>query len=367
MNNEEIERKLREHGFSIIKKYNTQKKIHVKDEEGYKYVIDLYNIIGLNQKAMPFHKSNPYTIENIQTYLNKFSPTSSIVSTEYNGNTDTLQFRCKECGNLYKRKWSKMKDCQNKVCRGCASRLCQSHTYEYVENVFKQYGYKLLEKEYIKNSQPLYCEDDEGYRYKISLQNLEKGRNPRKFSMKSNIENYMYNINVFIKKMNINAKTIEYVSNNKVKFLCECGEEFVTDTYKFISGEKRRCEKCTKKISGLELKVMEYFIRYNIRFIHQYSYSDCKNKRELPFDFYLPEFNTCIEVDGDQHFHLAFVSDKERALQNFRKIKDNDEKKNAYCYNNNINLIRIPYWKIKNGSFENILSQFKSIKSNDFD
>lgn len=34
------------------------------------------------------------------------------------------------------------------------------------------------------------------------------------------------------------------------------------------------------------------------------------------------------------------------------------EKKEEYCLNNGIGLIRIPYWKIKSGKFKEILSQF---------
>ena len=365
MNNEEIVTKLQEHGFTILEERYSKKKIPVVDRKGYKYVIDLYNIICLNQNVLSFHVSNPYTIENIQTYLNNFNPTSFIQSTEYKGNEDTLIFKCGLCGRLYQRSWAKMKSCKNKVCRKCISHVEQSYSRDYIEGTFERHGYKLLEEKYIRNSQPLLCEDKDGYKYKISLQNLEKGRNPRKFSMEYNMDNYSDNLNLFIKKNKLNIKLIELLPNNKAKFECSCGDLFTTDVYRVVSGEKRRCNKCTHKISGLELEVMNYLSFKNIRFDYQHVYNDCRNKKCLPFDFYLPDFNTCIEIDGDQHFHPAFTSNTEKALKNFKKILSNDEKKERYCKKNNINLIRIPYWEIKNGKFKKILSQFTNRLNNE--
>lgn len=80
--------------------------------------------------------------------------------------------------------------------------------------------------------------DKNGYKYKISLQNLEKGRNPRKFSWNTNYSNCFYNINVFIKNNNLANQVIEVYNNRKAKFICECGNEFTTDVYRFINDKK---------------------------------------------------------------------------------------------------------------------------------
>lgn len=44
---------------------------------------DILNVITLNQGIAPFYKSNPYTIDNIQIYLNKFELSSMILSKEF--------------------------------------------------------------------------------------------------------------------------------------------------------------------------------------------------------------------------------------------------------------------------------------------
>lgn len=73
-------------------------------------------------------------------------------------------------------------------------------------------------------------------------------------------------------------------------------------------------------------------------------FSDCRDINPLPFDFYLPNSNQIIEFDGKQHFdqsslfYHTTLSDQ----------KSHDEIKNKYCKDNNIGLLRIPYWEINN-------------------
>jgi hypothetical protein len=74
------------------------------------------------------------------------------------------------------------------------------------------------------------------------------------------------------------------------------------------------------------------------------SFEGCTNKgggkvcRRLRFDFYLPEQNTLIEYDGEQHF-----VQRGKFGNKFDALKQNDIIKNNYCKDNNIKLIRIHY------------------------
>ena len=52
----------------------------------------------------------------------------------------------------------------------------------------------------------------------------------------------------------------------------------------------------------------------------------------------------CIEFDGIQHFKPV---EKFGGIKNHELIKIRDGIKNSYCANNKINLIRIPYTKLK--------------------
>jgi len=100
-----------------------------------------------------------------------------------------------------------------------------------------------------------------------------------------------------------------------------------------ISGFHEQKSKGEERISKI---LDEFEIQYN----RQKSFNGCKNKYILHFDFYLPDYNICIEYDGIQHFEpIEFFGGKE-TLEYNKKI---DSIKNEYCKINNILLIRIKY------------------------
>ena len=100
-----------------------------------------------------------------------------------------------------------------------------------------------------------------------------------------------------------------------------------------ISGFYRQKSKGEERISKI---LDEFEIKYN----RQKSFNGCKNKYILHFDFYLPDYNICIEYDGIQHFDpIEFFGGKE-TLEYNKKI---DSIKNEYCKINNILLVRIKY------------------------
>ncbi len=100
----------------------------------------------------------------------------------------------------------------------------------------------------------------------------------------------------------------------------------------------RGCPKC--KQSRGETKIALYLDQNKIKYIQEYKFIDCKYITYLPFDFYLPELNTCIEFDGKQHHKIDEFFGGEEAFELRQK---RDEIKNKYCLDNNINLIRIKY------------------------
>lgn len=98
------------------------------------------------------------------------------------------------------------------------------------------------------------------------------------------------------------------------------------------------CPECN--ISKGENKIKEYLIDCNINYISQYTFDDCKNYHVLPFDFYLPKYNLCIEYDGIQHFEpIEFFGGQ----NGFEETVKRDTIKTNYCLLNNIQLIRIRY------------------------
>lgn len=68
-------------------------------------------------------------------------------------------------------------------------------------------------------------------------------------------------------------------------------------------------------------------------------FDECKNKRHLPFDFYIPEQNLCIEFNGTQHYKMSTYFGEE----SFKKTQINDEIKRNFCKENNVQLLIIKY------------------------
>lgn len=98
------------------------------------------------------------------------------------------------------------------------------------------------------------------------------------------------------------------------------------------------CPTCNN--SSGEHAIREILLNSEIEFEPEYGFDDCININPLPFDFYLPELNTCIEYDGIQHFEpVDFFGGEEK----FNEIKKRDKIKTDYCKDNNITLLRIRY------------------------
>ena len=102
--------------------------------------------------------------------------------------------------------------------------------------------------------------------------------------------------------------------------------------------KKYGCPSCSE--SKGEKQIYMYLNNNNIKYERQKTFKNLKYKQNLYFDFYLPEYNICIEYDGEQHFK-SFNFFGGDVIFEIQKIKDRI--KNDYCIINNIKLIRIRY------------------------
>ena len=129
------------------------------------------------------------------------------------------------------------------------------------------------------------------------------------------------------------------------KCRCDCGNEIVVLGNSLVLGHTLSCG-CM--LSHINSYIENYLT--NKKIIHSSEYTIYTEGHKLRFDFHLPEYNLFIEYDGEQHyFPVNFGGWNEKDLQdNFEKIKYYDCLKNKYCEENNINLLRIPYWEKDN-------------------
>lgn len=105
-------------------------------------------------------------------------------------------------------------------------------------------------------------------------------------------------------------------------------------------------------------EIEKYLKEKCIQYIQEFTFNDCRDINLLPFDFYLPKYNKCIEYDGEHHFRPVTFNgiSKEEAQKNHEMTVKHDFIKNQYCENNNISLLRIPYYEFKD--IKNILDIF---------
>ena len=134
---------------------------------------------------------------------------------------------------------------------------------------------------------------------------------------------------------------VDYVrSIKKIKIICPAHGIFLQTPSDHLSGYG--CKYCYE--SKGEKKIIEYLVNNNINYVREKAFTGCRNKLPLHFDFYLIELNSLIEYDGEQHFKANKYFGGETA---FRKSQVNDEIKNKFVIDNNINLLRIRFDQIK--------------------
>ena len=131
-------------------------------------------------------------------------------------------------------------------------------------------------------------------------------------------------------------------STEKIECLCLCdGCHWFTEPRLLIAGYG--CPQCYETKGEKDIRL--WLEKYNVNYKYQQTFDECKDKRLLPFDFYLPEYNIAIEYQGRQHYEPVDFAGKgmEHAQQHLEYIIRHDNIKKQYCIDNNINLLCIRY------------------------
>ena len=132
----------------------------------------------------------------------------------------------------------------------------------------------------------------------------------------------------------------------------ECGKISLITPHAFLN-KGTRCQYC--KTSKGEKKIRSILEKNSIDFKSQYTFKNCKDINRLRFDFAIfkdEKLEMLIEYDGGQHFKAVDMYGGE---EGFKKQLERDRVKNEYCKDNNITLLRIPYYDFDN--LEKILEE----------
>jgi mRNA-degrading endonuclease HigB of HigAB toxin-antitoxin module len=286
--------------------------------------------------------------EDIKQYIENIG--YILLSEEYIDAHKKLKMKC-DIGHDFELSWNSIKN--GRRCTECAGNKKKN------SDVFKKDVYDLVGEEYSVlteykniNTKIRMKHNVCGNEYDVYPNNFLRGRRCGKCVRPHyNTDTNSYKQRVFEIVGNEYMVLGEYIGANK-KILMKhekCGHQWNITPHNFIDSH-RRCPRC--KESEGERRIRVFFSQNNIVFYQQYKFKDCRYKRSLPFDFAVFDKDNnllfLIEYDGEQHFSPWYALYGKRAEESFEKTKINDEIKNQYCKNNNITLLRIPYWDLNN-------------------
>lgn len=94
-----------------------------------------------------------------------------------------------------------------------------------------------------------------------------------------------------------------------------------------------------------ETAVAKFLTQHHIQFIQEKSFDNCRAKRVLRFDFFLPDLNLLIEYQGQHHY--APINKYRRAKRTHEMTKAHDKIKRQFVSENNFNFLEIHYKDFK--------------------
>jgi hypothetical protein len=165
------------------------------------------------------------------------------------------------------------------------------------------------------------------------------------FEMESNlIHNYKYNYEKFI-----------YINNNtKGIIICPIHGDFNQTPIIHLCTESG-CPRCND--SHGERISEQFLVDKNIKYERQIKFNNCRNpKTNYPLKYDFGVFKDSgnllclIEIDGEYHFSIKTLKEWKVKIPSFystKIYKENnfrDNIKTSYCKDNNIPLLRIPFW-----------------------
>lgn len=236
-------------------------------------------------------------------------------------------------------------------------------TYEDIKDMAENIGYELLSRKediinefgYVDSYTHINVKCSKGHEYNVVLNNFKNNNTKCK---KCHDEETRYTYEDL--KNIVNDMGYELVSEER-DIIDKDG--FVPTTAR-ISVKKECSVLFNSLINGGgyneskgEKKIAKILDEMNIPYFKQYRFDECRYKNPLPFDFYLPQHDICIEYDGELHYESIEHFGGDNKLE---ETQIRDKIKTKYCKKHKIKLIRIPYWDFDRieSILEEILNKF---------
>ena len=359
---EEVKEIVNNLGYELIsKEYYYKNKIIFKDKEGYYYFCMLSGLIK-NKTAKQFFPSNPYTIQNIKLWCKLNNKSFELLSDTYIDAHKDLKWKClKEgCGEEFGSSWNHINN--NRGCPFCNGRqvglsnCLATKNPELVKQWHPTKNGDLTPWDVTCGNDSLniwwQCSENQEHKWQANIhaRYTNKSGCPYCSGRYATKENNLLVINPELCEEwdyeGNEKRPEEYCpnSNDYAYWICKsCGRKWYAQIASRNIG--RGCLQCNE--SKGEKEIDKILTKYNIHHDSQYKFSDLRGVggKRLKFDsaiFWnreMTKLRMLIEYDGEFHYEDIF-----NKPEKFKRQQLNDQAKNTYCKNNNINLLRIPYW-----------------------
>ena len=299
--------------------------------------------------------------EEYSIYFKEKYPTLELLS-EYDGNKNYITVRCKIHDYVFNTKPNWLKS-------GSGCKLCyhdrmkeerRSDINTFIENAKLVHGdkYNYSKVDYVNNRTKVCIICPIHGEFWITPNKHLIGRGCKYCSIKKQADKRRLSIEEFIKRSKevhgdkYDYSKVEYTNcDTLVSIICPIHGEFKQTPYTHING--CGCPAC--KQSHLEREVEQYLINHNIQFERQKKF-DWLGRQTI--DFYLLDYNTAIECQGEQHFKSVEYFGGQEGF-NERIILDIN--KNNKLLENNVKILYIISNKCENYCnnliFNNIYNQ----------
>lgn len=278
-----------------------------------------------------------------QEYKEKFLilyPDYELLS-DYNGDKNYIEVRCKKDGNVWKTKPNWLK--QGAGCQLCYNRRrgdsIRKSNNEFIKQAKSIHGdkYDYCKVDYKNNKTKviLIC-PKHGVFMMSPEKHILRGQGCPKCGAEQNGKNKRLSLETFIERSKkihgdkYDYSKVEYTNiEEPITIICPKHGEFKQSPYSHMKG--CGCSMCRQ--SYLENTVYKFLENKDINFERQKRFK-WLSKQSL--DFYLPDYKIAIECQGVQHYNEKLIRwDK----FDFNLIYKRDIKKNTLCKQNGINII----------------------------
>ena len=118
---------------------------------------------------------------------------------------------------------------------------------------------------------------------------------------------------------------------------CDCGNYHIATMGHLKSGTVKSCG-CLK--SSYEHTIKQILDKNKIKYEVEKTFVECRVERCLPFDFFIPDLNMLVEMQGEQHFEAVDFWGGE---EGFKKRQEYDKIKEGFCLKNGYRFLTIRY------------------------